>query len=101
MLHYCNAYRMRAGAKLGAREEFVREHVRGGMGARGGGARSRRGRRGGGGTASCANSSILCAKAVYESASRVKATTLCAKGGGAPFRYAPLIFTFARNPEDP
>ena len=100
MLHYCNAYRMRAGAKLGALEEFVREHERDGTGARGGGARSGRGRRGGG-TASCANSSILCAKAVYESASRVKATTLCAKGGGAPFRYAPLIFTFARNPEDP
>lgn len=100
MLHYCNAYRMRAGAKLGAREEFVREHVRGGMGARGGGARSRRGQRGGE-IASSANLSALSAKAVYESASRVKATTLCAKGGGAPFRYAPLIFTFARNPEDP
>lgn len=96
---YCNAYRLRAGAKLGALEEFVREDVRGGMGARGSGARSRRGQRGGG-TASCANSSILCAKAFYRNASRVKAATLCAKGGGAPLHHAPLIFTLARNPED-
>lgn len=31
---YCNAYRLRAGAKLGALEEFVREDVRGGSGGR-------------------------------------------------------------------
>ena len=36
---YCNAYRLRAGAKLGALEEFVREDVRGrGGGRRDGGA---------------------------------------------------------------
>lgn len=85
---YCNAYRLRAGAKLGALEEFVREDVRGGSG-------------GGGGTASSANLSTLSAKAVYENASRVKAATLCAKGGGASFHYVSLVFTLARNPEDP
>lgn len=89
---YCNAYRLRAGAKLGALEEFVREDVRG----RGGGGRRAAGRR------NRFERKLVSFKREGRLRKRFacKSDNFMREGRGASFHYAPPIFTLARNLED-